>query len=58
MQEDNKAEEERGTRWAMIGEEVDVGIWCRKGSLEHGCPRTRSSEANGRAHYDLTYRIG
>ncbi len=57
--EDNKAEEERGTRGAMqIGEKVDVGIWCRKGSLGHGCPRTRSSEANGRAHYDLTYRIG
>jgi hypothetical protein len=70
MKEDNKTEEERVTReqqsggrardsWAMqIGEKVDVGIWCRKGSLGHGCPRTRSSEANGRAHYDLTYRIG
>jgi hypothetical protein len=52
-------EEERGTRGAMqSGEEVDVGIWCRKGSLGHGYPRTRSGEANGRAHYGLTYGIG
>ena len=28
MKEDNKAEEERGTRGAVqIGEEVDVGSW-------------------------------
>jgi hypothetical protein len=59
MKEDNKAEEERETRGAMqVGEEVDVGSWCRKGSLGHSCPRTRSSEANGRAHYGLTYRTG
>ena len=59
MKEDNNAEDERGTRGAMqIGEEVDVGFCCRKGSVAHGCPRTRSSEANGRAHYGLTYRIG
>ena len=59
MKEDNKLEEERGTRGAMqSGEEVDVGIWCRKGSLGHGYPRTRSGEANGRAHYGLTYGIG
>ena len=52
-------EEERGTRGAMqIGEKVDVGIGCRKRSLGHGYPRTRSGEANGRAHYGLTYRIG
>ena len=56
---DNKVEKERGTREAMqIGEKVDVGIGCRKRSLGHGYPRTRSSEANGRAHYGLTYRIG
>jgi hypothetical protein len=43
MKEENKVEEERGTRGAMqIGEKVDVGIWCRKGSLGHGYPRTRS----------------
>ena len=42
----------------QMGEEVDVGIWCGKGSLGHVCPRTRSSEANGRSHYGLTYRIG
>jgi hypothetical protein len=59
MKEDNKTEEERGTRGAMqIGEEVDVGIWCSKGMLGHGCPSTRSSEANGIAHYGLTYRSG
>ena len=52
-------EEERGTRGAMqIGEKVDVGIGCRKRSLGHGYPRTRSGEANVRAHYGLTYRIG
>ena len=51
MKEDNKAEEERGTRGAMhIGEEVDVGIWCRKGSLGYGCPSTRSSGADVKAH--------
>ena len=55
MKVDEKAEEERGTRGAMqIGDEFDVGIWCRKGSLGHGCPRARSSEAYGRAHYVLT----
>ena len=59
MKEENKVEEERGTRGAMqIGEKVDVGIGCRKRSLGHGYPRTRSGEANGRAHYGLTYRIG
>ena len=59
MQEDNKAEDERGIRGTVhIGEEVDVGIWCRKGRLGHGYPRTRSGEANVRAHYGLTYRIG
>jgi hypothetical protein len=59
MKEDKKAEEERGTRGAIqIGEQVDVGVWCRKGSLRHGCLRTSSSEPNRRAHYGLTYRIG
>jgi hypothetical protein len=47
MKEDDKVEEERGTRGAMqIGEKVDVGIWCRKGSLGQWLPRTRSGEAN------------
>jgi hypothetical protein len=42
MQEDTKAEDERGIRGTMnICEEVDVGIWCRKGSLGYGCPSTR-----------------
>jgi hypothetical protein len=50
-------EEERGTRGVMqIGEKV--GIWCRKGSLGNRYPRTKSSEANGRTLYGLTYRIG
>jgi hypothetical protein len=40
MKEDNKVEEERGTRGALqIGEKVDVGIWCWKGTLGHGYPR-------------------
>jgi hypothetical protein len=55
MKEDYKEEEERGTHGAMqIGERVDVGTWFREGSVGHGYPRTRSGEANGRAHYGLT----
>ena len=46
MQEDNKAEDERGIRGTMhIGEEVDVGIWCWKGNLGYGRSTTSSSSS-------------
>ncbi len=60
MHEDNKAGHERGTRGQCIFAEssrwhFDVGreVWGMP-----GCPRTKSSGVDGKAHYVTTYGIG
>jgi hypothetical protein len=42
----------------ILARRLTLAFWRRKGSLEYGCPSTRSSGADGKAHYGLTYGIG